>query len=131
MNKILYIISIALLVFTTACEDENTPEDWSENLIDLDVTFTDVSDEIGIANSYEFANNTPGLSYIEWDFGNGTTVRKDSGVIIYTVDGTYQPKVTAVYGNRINEETFEEISVTAEELIIATDVSTADRKSVV
>lgn len=123
MNKILYIISIALLLFTAACEDENTPEDWSENLIDLDVTFTDVSDEIGIANSYEYANNTPGLSYIEWDFGNGTTVREDSGVIIYTVDGTYQPKVTAVYGNRINEETFDEITVSAGELIIATDVS--------
>jgi len=108
-----------------ACEDENTPKDWNENLIDLDVSFTDVSDEIGIANSYEFANNTPELSYIEWDFGNGTTARQDSGVIIYTVDGTYQPNVTAVYGNRINEETFGEITVSTDEFILVTDVSTA------
>ncbi|TRX65710.1 PKD domain-containing protein [Carboxylicivirga sp. M1479] len=123
MKKILYTIAIALLTLTIACEDESNPKDWSENLIDLDVTFTDVSDQIGIANSYEFKNNTPDLSYIEWDFGNGTTVRQESGVFIYTVDGTYTPKVTAVYGNRVNVETFTEINVSADELIIATDVS--------
>ncbi len=124
MNKILYTIAIALLILTVACEDENNPKDWSENLIDLDVTFTDVSDEIGIANSYAFENNTPDLSYIEWDFGNGTTVRQESGVFIYTVDGTYQPKVTAIYGNRVNVETFGDITVSAGELISVTDAST-------
>ncbi|MBS2213104.1 hypothetical protein KEM09_16925 [Carboxylicivirga mesophila] len=124
MNKILYTIAITLLTLTVACEDENKPKDWSENIIDLDVTFTDVSAEIGIANSYAFENKTPGLSYIEWDFGNGKTVRQESGVFIYTVDGTYQPKVTAVFGNRMNTETFDEISVTADELILVSDVST-------
>lgn len=123
MKKSIYTIAIALLTLTVACEDESNPKDWDENLIDLDVSFTNVSDEIGIANSYEFNNSTPGLSYIEWDFGNGTTVRQESGVFIYTVDGTYQPKVTAVYGNRVNVETFDEISVSADELIIVTDVS--------
>jgi PKD repeat protein len=124
MNKLLYTIAIAILTLMAACDDENNPKDWSENIIDLDVTFTNVSDEIGIANSYAFENNTPGLSYIEWDFGNGTTVRQESGVFIYTVDGTYQPKVTAVYGNRVNVETFDEISVSADDLIVVTDVST-------
>ncbi|WP_430816530.1 PKD domain-containing protein [Carboxylicivirga sp. RSCT41] len=124
MKKIIYTIAIALLTLTVACEDEKNPKDWSENLIDLDVTFTNVSDEIGIANSYAFENNTPGLSYIEWDFGNGTTVRQESGVFIYTENGTYEPKVTAVYGNRVNVETFDEINVQADDLIVVTDVST-------
>ncbi|MBK3517129.1 PKD domain-containing protein [Carboxylicivirga marina] len=124
MKKILYTIAIAVLALTVACEDESKPKDWSENVIDLDVSFTDVSNEIGIANSYAFENNTPDLSYIEWDFGNGTTVRQQSGVFIYTVNGTYQPKVTAVYGNRVNVETFDEISVLADELIVVSDVST-------
>jgi len=123
MKKILYAVAVALLTFTMACEDENKPKDWDENLIDLDVSFTNVSDQIGIANSYEFSNNTPGLSYIEWDFGNGTSLRQESGVIIYTENGTYQPKVTAVYGNRVNVETFEAISVSADDLIIVSDVS--------
>ncbi len=124
MKKILYTIATVLMIFAVACEKENTPKNWDENLIDLDVSFTDVSSQIGIANSYEFVNNTPELSYIEWDFGNGTTLRQESGIIIYTVDGTYQPKVTAVYGNRVNEKTFDEISVTAEELIMVSHVST-------
>lgn len=125
MKKSIYAIIVMLLAITVACEKESTPKDWDENLIDLDVTFTDVSDQIGIANSYEFTNNTTEeLSYIEWDFGNGTKVRQESGVFIYTVDGTYQPKVTTVFGNRVNEKIFDPISVVADDIIIVTDVST-------
>ncbi|MCT4673322.1 MAG: hypothetical protein N4A37_08785 [Prolixibacteraceae bacterium] len=123
MNKILYIVAILLLGITVACEDDRDPKNWNENVVDLNASFKDVSGVTGIPNSYEFSNNTKGLSYIEWDLGNGKKVREESGIIIYTVDGDYQPVLTAVYGNRVSKKTFDKISVKAEQLITINDVS--------
>ncbi|QZT36904.1 hypothetical protein K5X82_16960 [Halosquirtibacter xylanolyticus] len=123
MNKILYIAAILLLSITFGCEEDRDPKSWDENVVNLDASFKDVSSVTGIPNSYEFSNNTKGLSYIEWNLGDGKTVREESGIIIYTVDGEYQPILTAVNGNRVSKKTFDKITVKAEQLISVKDIS--------
>ncbi len=48
-------------------------------------------------NRFVYKNNSlPNFKQTDWDFGNGKKATGDSGVVHYTANGAYYPKMTTI-----------------------------------